>query len=144
MPSSMSCLYLRFARISTPYQYRPFRPFSSLRIIQRPPLPPTSSSFHSTGDLRSRKRSGRNDYFSSSAPHFIQQEAKPEKPLSNTEEPPRNNKRKTKRSQAATNSLRRVAVEAQRSKDGKGLKKTPAIAHQATSKVGHSSEPFAG
>ena len=136
----MSCLCRRLPRIFTPYQCRPF---SSLRFIQRPSLPPRKSSFHSTGDLQSRKHNGGNDYFSSSAPHFVLQEAKLEKPLPNTEESPQNKKRKTTRSQAAKNSLRRVAVEAQRSRDRKGLKKAPAVAPQATSKVRHSSEFFA-
>lgn len=134
--SRMNCLCLRLPRMFPPYQCRPF---SSLRIIQGPALPPRSSSFHSTGDLRSRKRNERNDYFSSSAPRFQQQDAKPGKPPTKTEESSQNNKRKTTRSQAAKNSLRRVAVEAQRSRDGKGSKKTPAVAHQETFKVGHSS-----
>ena len=139
MPSSMNCLCLRLPHIATPYQCRPF---SSLRLIQRPPLRPSSSPLYPAGYIRSRKRNVRHDYFSSSAPHFIQQEAKPEKSLPNTEGSSQNDKRKTTRSKAAKNSLRRVAVEAQRSRDGKGLKKAPAVAHQAT-KVGHSLDTFA-
>lgn len=135
MPPSMNCLRIRLPRILTPYQCRPF---SSVRIIQSPPLRPRNSSFHSTGELRSRKRKERNDYFSSTAPRFLQQDAKAEKPLANIEESLQGNKRKTTRSQAAKNSLRRVAVEAQQSRDGKGLKKTPAVVHQAPSKVRHS------
>ncbi len=138
MPSGLNCPCLRLPRIFTPYQCRPF---SSLRIIQNPPLQPRSSSFHSTGEVCSRKRRERNDYFSSSAPHFIQQDAKLEK-HAKTEETPQNNKRKNTRSQAAKNSLRRVAVEAQRSRDGKVSRKTPAAVHQATSKVGYSPGVF--
>lgn len=136
----MSCLCLRLPRIFVPYQCQPF---SSLRIIQRPPLRPISSPFHSTSDLHSRKRNARTDYFSSSAPRFVQQDAKSEKALPDTEDSRQNNKRKTTRSKAAKNSLRRVAVEAQRSRDGKGLKKTPVVAHQTTSKVGHCFAPVA-
>ena len=137
MPSSMNCLCLRLPPIFTPYQCRLF---SSLRIIQSPALRPRSSSFHSTGDLHARKRSVRNDYFSSSAPRSQkQQDAKLEKPLTKIEESPQNNKRKTTRSQATKNSLQKVAVEAQRSKDGKGLKETPAVIQQETFKVGRSS-----
>ena len=136
VPSSMNCLCLRLPRISTPYQCRPF---SSLRIIQTPALRSTSSFFHFTGDLRSRKQRGRNDYFSSSTPHFQLQDAKPEKLAAKTDEPAQNNKRKTTRPQAAKNSLRRVAVEAQQSRDGKGSKKTAAVAQQENFKVGHSS-----
>ena len=138
MPSSMNRLCLRLPHIFTPYQCRPF---SSLRIIQRPPFRPSNSPLQPAGHIRSRTRNVRHDHFSSSAPHSIQQEAKPEKPLPNTEGSPQNDKRKTTRSKAAKNSLRRVAVEAQRSRDGKGLKKAPAIAHQAT-KVGHSLDTF--
>ena len=138
MLSSVDCLRLRLPHIFTPYQCRPI---SSLRITQRPPLRPSSSPLYTAGDLRSRKWNARHDSFSSSAPHFIQQEAKPEKPLPSTERSSQNDKRKTTRSKAAKNSLRRVAVEAQRSKDGKGLKKAPAVAHQAT-KVGHSLNIF--
>ena len=128
----MSCLCTRLPRIFAPSQCRPF---SSLRIISDLPLRFRSSSFHSTGALRSRKRHTRDDYFSSSAPRFIQQDAKPEKSTAESEGSPPNNKRKNTRSHAAKNSLRRVAVEAQRSRDGTGLKKTATVAPQATSKV---------
>ena len=138
--SRMKCLCLPLPRIFTPYQCRPF---SSLRTIQSPPLSPRNSSFHSTGGLWSRKRSERDNYFSSSAPIFQQQDAKPENLATKTEVSPPNNKRKPKRSHAANNSLRRVAVEAQRSRDGKGSKKTPAVAHQETFKVGQFSAVFA-
>ena len=133
MPSHLNCL-CPLPRLFTPYQSRLF---SSLRIIQSPAFRPQSSSFHSTGDLRARKRHERNDYFSSSAPRFLQQDAKQEKPPAKTEESPQNNKRKTTRSHPAKNSLRRVAVEAQRSREGKDSKKAPTAAHQATSKVRH-------
>ena len=139
MTLSKNCLCLRLPHIFTPHQCRPF---SSLPIIQRPPLRPSSSPIYPPDDLIPRKRNVRHDVFSSSAPRFIQQEAKPEKPPSNTEGSPQNDKRKTTRSKAAKNSLRRVAVEAQRSRDEKGLKKAPAVAHQAT-KVGHSLDTFA-
>ena len=134
MLSSMNCLYVRLPRVFTPYQSRPF---SSIRIAQNYVLRPKSSPFHSTGDLRSRKRKERNDYFSSSAPRSLQQDTKPEKAPAKAAEPPQNTQRKTTRSPAAKNSLRRVAVEAQLSKDGTGTRKTPAAAHQATPKVGH-------
>ena len=134
MLTSLNCLCLRLPRIFTPYQCRPS---SSLRIIQNPPVRSRSSLFQSTGVLRSRKRKERNDYFSSSTPHYIQQDAKPEKPLTKPEESSQNKKRKTTRPQAAKNSLRRVAVEAQRSREGKVSRKTPGPVHQATSKVGH-------
>lgn len=140
IPASMNCLFLRPPRILAPYQCRLF---SSLRIIQSPALRPRSSSFHSTHGLLSRKRIERNDYFSSSAIHFQQQDAKSEKPPAKDEESPENNKRKTTRSQAAKNSLRRVAAEAQRSRDGKKSNKMPAVAHQAASKVRRSPGVFA-
>lgn len=139
MPLSTNCLCLRLPHIFTPHRCRPF---SSLRIIQRPPLRPSSSPLYPTGDLRSRKWNARHEFFSSSASRFIQQEPKPEKTLPNTGGSPPNDKRKTTRSKAAKNSLRRVAVEAQRSRDGKELKKASAVAHQAT-KVGHSLDTFA-
>ena len=137
MQSNVNRLCHRLPRIFTPYQCRPF---SSLRIIQSPAIRQRRSAFHSSGELRSRKQKERNDYFSSSAP---QQDAKPEKPLVKTEESPTKNKRKTTRSHAAKNSLRRVAVEAQRSRDGTESKKTPAIAHQSTFKVGYALGLFA-
>lgn len=136
----MNCLCLRPPRTFTPYQCRLF---SSLRIIQSPALRPRSSSFHSAHGLLSRKRIERNAYFSSSALHFQQQDARHEKTTAKIEESPQNNKRKTTRSQAAKNSLRRVAVEAQLSRNGKESNKMPAVAHQATSKVGHFPELFA-
>ena len=139
MPSSLGCLRIRLLRTVTPYQSRLF---SSLRVIQSPTLRQRSSAFHSTGDLRSRKRNERNDYFSSSAPRFLQPDIKPEKAPAKNEESPQTNKRKTTRSQAAKNSLRAVAVEAQWSRDGKGSKKTPAVAHPAAYKVGHSLETW--
>ncbi|KAM0798607.1 yagE family protein [Usnea florida] len=118
MLSGPCCLHLRCPRIFTSTQSRTF---SSRRIIQTS-VRPKSSSFHSTGDLRPRNRIERKVKFSSSAPHFAQQDAKPDKLLAKTEESAQNNKRKSTRSQAAKNSLRRVAVEAQRSRDEKGLK----------------------
>ena len=130
----MNYMSLRLPRVFTPYQRQPF---NSRRSIQSSFLQLSSSPFHSTGDIRSKKRNFR-DCFSSSALRFIQQDAKPEKRLSNTEDPTQKNKRKSTRSKTAKNSLRRVAVEAQRSRDGNDLKKTSVIAHQATSKVGHS------
>ena len=139
MPLSTNFLCFRLPHVFTLHQCRSC---SSLRIIQRPPLRPSSSPLHPTGDLRSRNWNVRNESFSSSASRFIQQEAKPEKTLPNTGGTPQNDKRKTTRSKAAKNSLRRVAVEAQRSRDGKGLKKVSAVAHQAT-KVGHSLDTFA-
>ena len=131
MLSGPSCLCLRCPRIFTQTQSRPF---TSRRVIQTS-VRPRPSSYPSTSDLRPRKRNERNDKFSSSAPRFAQQDVKPDKLLSKTEEASQNNKRKTTRSQAAKNSLRRVAVEAQRSRDEKGLKKASAVSHQATFKV---------
>ncbi|CAD6575189.1 MAG: hypothetical protein ASARMPRED_007125 [Alectoria sarmentosa] len=69
------------------------------------------------------------------APHFQLQDTKPEKLAAKTDEPAQNNKRKTTRPQAAKNSLRRVAVEAQQSRDGKGSKKTAAVAQQENFKT---------
>ena len=104
------------------------RCFSSLRFVQ-PPKPcsilPRSSCFHSSGVFGSRKR---NDYFSSKAP------APPQSDL-NSDNPSRLPKKKTPRSSAATNSLRRVAVEAQRSRDGKDSKISAAQAQQSSFKV---------
>lgn len=90
------------------------RPFSSLRIIDSHVARPLASSFHSTSPLSSRKRD--NFSFSSKAPVVPSKDAPP------IEEKPQSGKRKT-RSSAAKNSLRRVAVEAQRSRDGKDHKK---------------------
>ena len=131
MLSGPRCLYLRCPRIFTSTKSRTF---SSRRIVQTS-VRPRPSSFHSTGDLRPRNRIERNVKFSSSAPNFAQQDAKSDKLLSKTEESAQNNKRKTTRSQAAKNSLRRVAVEAQRSRDEKGLKTASAVSHQAIFKV---------
>jgi len=104
------------------------RPFSSLRIV--PPSRPSillswTSLFHSTSVFRSRKP---NDYFSSEAPAQLQ-------PDSKAEEATQSPKRKTTRSPAAKNSLRRLAVEAQRSRDGKEPRKTHTSSHQTVPKV---------
>ncbi|CAO1602586.1 hypothetical protein XANCAGTX0491_006193 [Xanthoria calcicola] len=90
------------------------RPYSSLRG------PSTSSllqsrnrSFHLTGSQAFPKRRK----FFSSNPHL--QKAQPE---AEPEEAPKSPKRKNQRSPASKNSLRRVAVEAQRSKNGKEVR----------------------
>ena len=104
------------------------RSFSSLRNIHtlRPSVAlPQSSFFHSSGTFSSRRRY---DYFSSRAPA-------PPLPDLETDEPSQTFKRKTTRPSAAKNSLRRVAVEAQRSRDGKDPKRMPSSAHQTTFKV---------
>lgn len=104
------------------------RPFSSLRVASptRPStLLPRSSFFHSTSVFSSRKR---HDYFSSKAPGQQSLDSKPEEVVQSP-------KRKTTRSPAAKNSLIRVAVEAQRSRDGKESRKTHVSGHQTVSKV---------
>ena len=120
----MRGLWLQIPRNSADYSCRFF---SSLRVVQ-PPRPssvlPRSSCFHSSGIFGSRKR---NDYFSSKAP------APPQSNV-NAEDPSQTPKKKTTRS-PATNSLRRVAVEAQRSRDGKDTKSSPGQAQQAFFKV---------
>src|SRR5271170_7333388 len=74
--------------------------------------------------LRPRKR----EFFSSSSPLHSQrsQDAEPPTEGSSTSVQPDNPKRKTARSPAAKTSLRRVAVEAQRSKDANLAKSIPA------------------
>ena len=135
IPRNMNHLSLRLSRVLAPYHCQPF---SSTRIIQSAPLRLRSSPF-----LCLRTHNVRHEHFSSSALRSIQQETKPEKSLPNTDRSPQNGKRKTTRTKGAKNSLRRVAVEAQRSKDGKGLKKTPASANQEIYKVGLSLDLFA-
>ncbi|KAI4111420.1 MAG: hypothetical protein LQ339_000619, partial [Xanthoria mediterranea] len=90
------------------------RPYSSLRG------PSTSSllqsrnrSFHLTGSQAFPKRRK----FFSSNPHL--QKSQPE---AESEEAPKSQKRKNQRSPASKNSLRRVAVEAQRSKNDKEVR----------------------
>lgn len=118
----MNVLLLRTPRSFTPYYVRPF---TSLRRITCPAVQPLISSFHSSGVL-ARKRD--NFSFSSKAPFDNPKEEV------KSEEQPKKAKRKT-RSSAAKNSLRRVAVEAQRSRDDKEPKKLSAAAHQAIPKV---------
>ena len=83
---------------------------------------PGNSSFHSTPVL-SKKRKSQKDFFSSNAAahHPPSEETK-------VVEPSQSPKRKTTRSSPAKNSLRRVAVEAQRSRDGKDDK--PSVSSQ--------------
>ncbi len=118
----MNSLLLRIPRSFTLYHVRPF---SSLRSITCPAVRPLVSTFHS-GGLLARKRDIIT--FSSKAP------LDDEKEEVKSEEQPKKTKRKT-RSSAAKNSLRRVAVEAQRSRDDKEPKKLSAVAHQTISKV---------
>lgn len=102
------------------------RPLSFLRVITTSALRPQISSFHCGGVL-ARKRDAFS--FSSKAPpDNVTEEAK-------SEEQPKKAKRKT-RSATAKNSLRRVAVEAQRSRDDKAPKKISAAANQTVPKVG--------
>jgi uncharacterized Rmd1/YagE family protein len=81
--------------------------------------------------LRPRKR----EFFSSSSPLHSQKSQDTEPPIegSPTSVQPNNPKRKTARSPAAKTSLRRVAVEAQRSKDGGLLAKSKTVGEQAPS-----------
>src|SRR5271156_3032424 len=81
--------------------------------------------------LRPRKR----EFFSSSSPLHSQRSQDAEPPIegSSTSVQPDNPKRKTARSPAAKTSLRRVAVEAQRSKDGGLLAKSKTVGDQAPS-----------
>ena len=82
------------------------------------PVRPRSSSFHSTPIL-SRKRKTQKDFFSSNAAAHQSSSVEEVK----VAEPASTPKRKTTRSPAAKNSLRRVAVEAQRSRDGNDSRK---------------------
>lgn len=112
-------------RIPSSFMRYYVRSFGSLRSIACPTVRPFISSFHSAKIL-ARKRDKFS--FSSKAPVI------PQKDTVQSEEQPRKPKRKT-RSSAAKNSLRRVAVEAQRSRNVKEpIKITPA-AHQTTPKV---------
>ncbi len=113
------------------------RPYSSLRTIQlvRPSLQSIrTSSFHSAGGLLSRTLKDK-DYFSSSAVTNSALRVTNDQQEVKSEDSSPGSKRKSTRSPAAKNSLRRVAVEAQRSRDGKGQKKIPVGAQQITSKV---------
>ena len=119
----MRGLCLRIPKTLPPSQSRLF---ISLRSISNLAIRPCSSSFHSGRCLSSRKPP---KYFSSNAtPQHAHTEAK-------SEEHSQGPKKKTIRSSAAKNSLRRVAVEAQRSRDGKDHRKVPTAPYQATSKV---------
>ena len=79
-----------------------------------------SSSFQSTGVLHARRRK---DFFTSNAsPRLAPAE---EKHIGHRQvEPTLSSKRRSTRPPAATHSLRRVALEAQRSRDSKDQKKT--------------------
>ena len=99
---------------------------SSIRSIRASTIRPLISPFHFT--QRSGLRKNDNVSFSSRAPLLHPQEAGKEEPKS------QNVKRKS-RSSAAQNSLRRVAVEAQRSRDGKEPKKTSAASYPMASRV---------
>src|SRR5947207_4262106 len=84
---------------------------------------PTFRTLHNSRTLqRPRKR----EFFSSSSPLHSQKQPNPEPLTDDTHNTvrPDNPKRKTARSPAAKTSLRRVAVEAQRSKDGGLLAKS--------------------
>src|ERR1700722_4378872 len=103
--------------------------FHSLALLARPyicsacrkaggeaPKQPSFRTLHnSPALLRPRKR----EFFSSSSPLHSQKSQNAEPPIedSTTGLHPNNPKRKTERSPATKTSLRRVAVEAQRSKD---------------------------
>jgi hypothetical protein len=112
-------------RIPSSFMRYYVRSFGSLRSIAYPTVRPFISSFHSA-EVLARKRDKFS--FSSKAPLItLKDDVK-------SEEQPRKAKRKT-RSSAAKNSLRRVAVEAQRSRDVKEPMKIPAAAHQTIPKV---------
>ena len=114
-------LCFRCSRTFTPNYLRHYSSLRTVRPIKPTVVRPIVSSFHSSGGILSRKRK---DFFSSNAtPQLAQQDAK-------SENPPQATKRKSTRSPAAKNSLRRVAVEAQRSRDGKELLKTPIVGQQ--------------
>ena len=119
----MRGLSFRMPQICTPYQARAH---SSTRDVRHTTTPLVVSSFHSVGRLSIGKRDSFS--FSSKAPFLHSHEE------IRSEEKPGNSKRKT-RSAAAKNSLRRVAVEAQRSRDGKDPSKTPATSYHSTPKV---------
>ena len=115
-------------RLITLPRSTPFRAERGLHIIRL--ARSRSSSFHSTPIL-SKKRKTQKDFFSSNAA--------PYQPLATEEtkiaEPAQNPKRKTTRSPAAKNSLRRVAVEAQRSRDGKDIRRSPTSSHHIAAKT---------
>lgn len=99
------------------------RPFSSLRRL--PSTRPAISTFPPIRVSGSRQR---DECFSSKAPG--QQQPDP-----NSKEATQSPKKKTTRSPAAKHSLRRVAVEAQRSRDGKEPRRTHPSGYQTISKV---------
>ncbi|KAL8674309.1 MAG: hypothetical protein Q9168_001302 [Polycauliona sp. 1 TL-2023] len=104
-----------------------FRPYSS---FQRPPasslLQHRKRLFHLTGSQAFPKRRK----FFSSNPHL--QKSQPE---AETEETPKSQKRKSQRSPASKNSLRRVAVEAQRSRNVKEVRKEEVYESQPSTKT---------
>ena len=115
-------------RLFTVLRSTPLHVKRGIHILR--PVRPHSSSFHSSPIL-SRKRRTQKDFFSSNAaahqPSLVE--------AVKTAEQDYSPKRKTTRSPAAKNSLRRVAVEAQRSKDGKGSRKTPSPGQQIAAKT---------
>ena len=102
---------------------------SSLRVISLPTYRLHSSYFNFSG-INSFRRCPAY-YSSNAAPHLTQQDTQVD------EQSQGSKKRKTPRSSATKNSLRRVAVEAERSRDGKDPKRTPASPHQTNTKVGN-------
>ena len=107
----------------------PFRGYSSLQPLQsgtRSHGPLICRSFKSGGNVRPPKR---HDFFSSNSRlKSSPRESETDQQLQEGQ------RRKSGRSAGAKTSLRRVAVEAQRSKDAKGVRKGPDT--QKTTKVG--------
>ena len=87
---------------------------STAPILRATITRPRASPYHSTGGLLAKKRKG---FFYSNAPPKAPSS---EEKKADTQQP---TKRRSTRASSAPNSLRRVALEAQRSRDGKEKKK---------------------
>lgn len=115
-----------FPQVTRIFLRHPVRQYSSIRKVKSSVLPLNASSFLTTEGLGARKRKTL-PFSSQAALLHPQDDAK-------GEEKPQKAKRKT-RSSAAKNSLRRVAVEAQRSRDGKESTKPSSVPFQTAPKV---------
>ena len=116
---------MRFPRTIAPLQARQYS--SRLILASRRPSPiwTSTSPFHASASLLSKRRKG---FFSSNA--ILRNPTSDDK----KSEPSTQGKRRSTRPSAAPHSLRRVAVEAQRSRDGKIIKKAQ-LSGQESSKV---------
>ncbi|KAL9025790.1 MAG: hypothetical protein Q9196_005452, partial [Gyalolechia fulgens] len=111
-------------------QYLPpfLRPYSSVK----PPLEPSSPPFYHhqfLNPIDTHRLPERRNFYPSTS-HL----QKPQREIE-SEELPKPQKRKKQRSPAGKNSLRRVAVEAQRSRDGKDTKRSPSEEPQSSTKT---------